>query len=159
MKGSLIQQRKVVAVLDQWSRYANIKFEHRENLNEATIRISFEERFGSFSYIGRTIETIPRDKATMNLGWLEDMLLFTDLERAVLLHEIGHTLGLSHEHASPALGGQVTLKQEGESIFCVNAQWSDSLRCQPMKIIITTLSEALMKLWWQGLSTHMPISN
>lgn len=112
MKGSLIQQRKVVAVLDQWRRYANIKFEHRESLNEATIRISFEERFGSFSYIGRTIESIPRDRATMNLGWLEDTLLFTDVERAVLLHEIGHTLGLSHEHASPALGGQGTLKQE-----------------------------------------------
>ena len=50
----------------------------------------------------------PPDNHTMNLGILPDWTLGIDaVEREIrrlILHEFGHSLGLIHEHSSPAAG-------------------------------------------------------
>jgi len=55
----------------------------------------------------------------MNLGWVEEGAEIVDEDRGVILHEFGHTLGLNHEHQSPARGGKLQLKEAGEFIECV----------------------------------------
>lgn len=65
--------------------------------DDSQIRIAFEDD-GSWSYLGREILTIPKSEATMNIGWD----ISADLDTAV--HEIGHTLGMPHEHQNPNAG-------------------------------------------------------
>ena len=74
-----------------------IAFQEVSNQDDAHIRIGFEND-GSWSYIGRTILTIPKSDRTMNIGWD----ITADLDTGV--HEIGHTLGMPHEHQNPYAG-------------------------------------------------------
>lgn len=69
---------------------------------EADIRIAFEDGDGSWSYVGTDIRTKRPDPRTMNFGWslTEDPQEGLDTAR----HEIGHTLGLPHEHQNPFAG-------------------------------------------------------
>lgn len=72
-----------------------LNFVEVNSAEEADIRIGFAPNDGSWSYVGRDIFTIPTDERTMNLGWNE-------LDTAI--HEIGHTIGLEHEHQNPFAG-------------------------------------------------------
>lgn len=72
-----------------------LNFRETDNREESDIRISFDSRDGAWSYVGTYIKQIPKNEATMNLGWQE-------LDTAI--HEIGHTLGLPHEHQNPKAG-------------------------------------------------------
>ena len=77
-----------------------VEVKHRE---EAEIRIGFMDNDGSWSYIGT--EIVSKDlgvasKRTMNFGWN----LLSAHGYSTALHEIGHTLGLPHEHQSPFSG-------------------------------------------------------
>ncbi len=65
------------------------------------VRIGFEEVDGSWSAVGRDVKLV-RDPAerSMNFGWP----LNTPYGRDTALHEIGHTLGLEHEHQNPFAG-------------------------------------------------------
>jgi serralysin len=74
-----------------WMALANIQIVR--SLGPCEIRCSFDYG-GSWSYVGREILGIPEDAATMNIGWPNDP--------GRDLHELGHTLGLIHEHQSPA---------------------------------------------------------
>ncbi|MEQ8380945.1 MAG: M12 family metallopeptidase [Coleofasciculus sp. A1-SPW-01] len=69
--------------------------------DEAEIRIGFLRGDGAWSYIGRDILNIGRDERTMNFGW--DLTRFPG-EINTAIHEIGHTLGLPHEHQNPNAG-------------------------------------------------------
>jgi len=68
---------------------------------DAMVRIGFDPGDGSWSYVGRDVLTV-KDPAqrTMNFGWA----LNTPYGRDTALHEIGHTLGLEHEHQNPNAG-------------------------------------------------------
>lgn len=68
---------------------------------DAQVRIGFDPDDGSWSYVGRDLLG-RRDPAerTMNFGWP----LTTPYGRDTALHEIGHTLGLEHEHQNPFAG-------------------------------------------------------
>ena len=77
-----------------------LKFVETTDLTEAEIRIGAMQDDGSWSYIGTDILQYQDLGRTMNFGWD----LTTEWGHATALHEIGHTLGLPHEHQNPASG-------------------------------------------------------
>ena len=74
-----------------------LQFKEVTDRDDSQIRIAFEND-GSWSYLGRTILTIAKAEPTMNIGWD----ISVDLDTGV--HEIGHTLGMPHEHQNPFSG-------------------------------------------------------
>lgn len=96
---SSIVERRIQSAAKAWAEHANLTFQWVEGA--AAIRISFEDA-GSWSYIGTTCLEHP-EGSTMNFGWLSSDLDESSF-RAVVLHELGHALGMIHEHQSPAAG-------------------------------------------------------
>ena len=102
MGGSPQQHEKVTQTIEEWTWYANVRFIEAPSAEESHVRITFDSTDGSWSYIGRQCSSVPETEATMNLAWLDKLSHLTANERAVILHEFGHALGLLHEHESPA---------------------------------------------------------
>jgi len=88
--GSRAARAVVLAAAAEWSRYANVKFVQSDG--PAEVRCSFDQG-GSWSFIGTDVLAIPANEPTMNIGWQPDL--------PTCLHELGHTLGLIHEHENP----------------------------------------------------------
>ena len=66
----------------------------------AEVRVAFDQNDGSWSYVGRDILGEAATKPTMNYGWD----LTDDYGHTTALHEIGHALGMPHEHQNPFAG-------------------------------------------------------
>lgn len=77
-----------------------LEFVETGDATEAEIRIGFHQADGSWSYLGSDALQIPLSERTMNFGWD----LSTAWGRATALHEIGHAIGMSHEHQNPNSG-------------------------------------------------------
>lgn len=77
-----------------------LEFVEVNNPQDAEIRITFDRRLGSWSHIGTACLSVATAKATMNFGWN----LTNDFGWATTLHEIGHALGMPHEHQNPKAG-------------------------------------------------------
>ncbi|THH31771.1 hypothetical protein EUX98_g2429 [Antrodiella citrinella] len=110
--GNKNQKDKVDKVVQEWTKYANIKISRVDK--NAMIRITFNPNDGSWSYVGRQLLSVKASEATMNFGWVLDysnVASMTDKESGVILHEFGHALGMLHEHQSPARGGTITLNE------------------------------------------------
>ncbi|WP_396594121.1 M12 family metallopeptidase [Brevundimonas sp. R86498] len=67
---------------------------------EAELRIGFDQNDGSWSYVGTDVLHNEFRGRTMNFGWD----LTTEWGKATALHEIGHALGMPHEHQNPMSG-------------------------------------------------------
>ncbi|KAJ4114755.1 hypothetical protein NW768_011309 [Fusarium equiseti] len=105
-RGNKLQHEKVAQAIEEWTWYANVKFMEVSSAKESNVRITFDPKDGSWSYIGRQCDSISTTEATMNLAWLDKFTPITANEKAVILHEFGHALGLLHEHQSPAHGNK-----------------------------------------------------
>jgi hypothetical protein len=77
-----------------------LNFEEVDDRSDAEVRIGFMDTDGSWSYIGRQVLDQGVNDRTMNFGWD----LTTPYGHTTALHEIGHTLGLPHEHQNPFAG-------------------------------------------------------
>ncbi|MEM5022240.1 matrixin family metalloprotease [Bacillus subtilis] len=101
LDGEPFVHEKVKEYANQWSRYANIKFQFGNDPN-AEIRISFKHPEGGYwSYVGTDNLSIPKDEATMNFEGFNRNTKEEEFSR-VVLHEFGHCIGVSHEQSNPA---------------------------------------------------------
>jgi len=112
MDGSEIQRRKVQEHAVEWTRWANINLDFSLPIRQSDIRISFVADTGSWSYVGTDCLVIPKNKPTMNYGWLRDDTADAEWRR-VVLHEFGHALGCIHEHQNPRGG----IKWNDEAVY------------------------------------------
>lgn len=80
-----------------------LNFLEVKNREEAEIRIGFMEDDGSWSYVGRDVLGIKHSDRTMNFGW---DISVSDPHNGIgtAVHEIGHTMGMQHEHQNPFSG-------------------------------------------------------
>jgi Astacin (Peptidase family M12A) len=95
-------QREVVRQSFQaWKELPiGLEFEEVEDASDSEVRIGFVRGDGSWSYLGRGVLRHGVNERTMNFGWD----LTTPYGHTTALHEIGHTLGLPHEHQNPFAG-------------------------------------------------------
>jgi hypothetical protein len=101
LDGEPAVQGKVVQYAAQWQQYANIHFAF-DDAEDAEVRISFLDE-GSWSALGTDAlieEYFPKDRPTMNYGWLTTASTEEEYSH-VVLHEFGHALGMIHEHQNP----------------------------------------------------------
>jgi hypothetical protein len=78
-----------------------IDFQEVNQLSEAEVRIGYSEADGSSaSSVGRDVLHVPTTEPTTVYGWD----LTTPYGRGTALHELGHVLGMEHEHQNPFAG-------------------------------------------------------
>ena len=90
------REDEIFELAKTWSKYCGIEFRKVTKRRDSDIRIGYDSREGAWSYVGTDCAEIPLNELTMNLGFID---------KATVLHEFGHALGLIHEHQSPANGG------------------------------------------------------
>ena len=101
--GTEAQKAIVRQAFQTWKAVGiSLEFKEVSARGEAEIRIGFQEDDGHWSYIGRDIidEVGSAHERTMNFDWRPGSINHLD----TALHEIGHTLGLAHEHQNPKAG-------------------------------------------------------
>ena len=95
------QRQAVRGAFDEWKHLGvGLEFVEVADPSESEVRVTFDQRDGSWSYIGRDVLGISTSDPTMNFGWD----LTDDYGHTTALHEIGHTLGMPHEHQNPFAG-------------------------------------------------------
>lgn len=91
MGGTQAQKDLVQQQARWWTEHANLNFDFNDAPN-ARIRIAFDGNDGAWSYVGTDALSIPLNRPTMNLGFMD---------RGTSAHEFGHAIGLGHEHQNP----------------------------------------------------------
>lgn len=99
-RGKDHQKQQIRQAFKAWKDLGiNLEFKEVSDRRNAVIRVGFMEGDGSWSYVGTDCKTIKDpNKRTMNIGWNESNDFTT------YLHEVGHALGLTHEHQSAKAG-------------------------------------------------------
>jgi hypothetical protein len=95
------QKAVVRESFDEWKGIGiGLDFAEVADPAEAEVRVGFVPGDGSWSYLGRDVLGIGQNERTMNFGWD----LTTPYGHTTARHEIGHTLGMPHEHQNPNAG-------------------------------------------------------
>jgi hypothetical protein len=102
------------AVRDAFAKWKAIGiglvFQEVNQLSEAEVRIGYSEPDGSSaSAVGREVLRVPANEPTTVYGWN----LTTPYGRGTALHELGHVLGMEHEHQNPFAG----IKWHEEAVY------------------------------------------
>ena len=97
-----VQADAVRDAFAQWKAIGiGLNFQEVQQLSEAEVRVGYSLAEGvSQSAVGREVLTIPLDEPTTQYGWD----LTTKYGRGTALHELGHVLGMEHEHQNPFAG-------------------------------------------------------
>ncbi len=97
-----VQADAVRAALAKWKAIGiGLDFQEVNQLSEAEVRIGFSVADGSSaSAVGREVLTVPLNEPTTVYGWD----LRTPYGSGTALHELGHVLGMEHEHQNPFAG-------------------------------------------------------
>lgn len=128
------QTNLVKSVCAEWAKVANVYFEFPA-AGPYDLRISFVSGDGAWSYVGIDSKNKPQSEATMNLGWYA-----ADAYR----HEIGHHLGLLHEHSNPISPIKWNEAQVIKDLSGPPNNWTDAmirynvLNPYPLPNVITT---------------------
>lgn len=78
-----------------------LQFQQVNQLSDAQVRIGYSLADGSSaSSVGRDVLDVPLNQPTTVYGWD----LTTPYGRGTALHELGHVLGMEHEHQNPFAG-------------------------------------------------------
>ena len=90
------QKREAQQAFEEWEKFANVNFKFGTS-QQKVIKVSFDPRGGAWSMLGTDAIRTSNQTATMNLGFNQ---------AGTYLHEVGHALGLIHEHQNPEGGMQ-----------------------------------------------------
>ena len=97
-----VQADAVRAAFAKWKAVGiGLEFQEVNQLSEAEVRIGYSTADGSSaSAVGRDVLNVPLNEPTTVYGWD----LTTPYGSGTALHELGHVLGMEHEHQNPFAG-------------------------------------------------------
>jgi hypothetical protein len=109
-----VPKRQAAAIRNAFARWKRVgiglQFKEVKELREAEVRIGYSIKDGgSYSSVGREVLNDPLTQPTTVYGWS----LTTKEGRSTALHEIGHVLGMEHEHQNPFAG----IKWHEEAVY------------------------------------------
>lgn len=94
---------RIIAHAREWTKYIDVKFDIINSAAQADVRVRCSRTLGHSSHIGSDARRVPASGHTMTLGFsdLVDFEKQAKHNQFVVLHEVGHALGLIHEHNRP----------------------------------------------------------
>jgi hypothetical protein len=97
-----VQADAVRGAFAKWKAVGiGLEFQEVNQLSEAEVRIGYSLADGSSaSAVGREVLNVPLNEPTTVYGWN----LTTAYGSGTALHELGHVLGMEHEHQNPFAG-------------------------------------------------------
>lgn len=97
-----VQSDAIRGAFAKWKAVGiGLEFQEVNQLSEAEVRVGYSKADGSSaSAVGRDVLDVPLNEPTTVYGWD----LTTPYGSGTALHELGHVIGMEHEHQNPFAG-------------------------------------------------------